>query len=260
MLEIGRWNLGVSLSSRTDPEALVYFRFYEWHLFDAVVVGDHTRGIDDWEWDISPDGGEASIQADWMQVNVRTVDDGAEIALSVTNHTDHDWPQIAAIIPCLGAEYARYGLPASPAFFDDGHERTYYLGTDGLDLLRAREIHYAAPWVETVLDRSPRGDGAFEAISHKWPHSDRAATAGLMVRESADRRWVTGVAWQDFLSAQGHNPRRCMHLSVRVGPLARGETKSVKGKIYLMPGTREDVLGHYLQDFCPVPSTSGGSS
>ena len=60
---------------------------------------------------------------------------------------------------------------------------------------------------------------------------------------------VAGIAWKDFLSAQGHNPRKCMHLSVRVGPLARGESKTVRGRVYLFPGTARDCLAHFEEDF-----------
>jgi hypothetical protein len=249
MLQLNPWPLGVSLSDPDHPEALIYFRFYEWHLFDAVRRGDHTHGIDDWPWTIADDGRRAAIRSDWLTLAVQVVDDGAELALSVTNRSDYDWPDIAAIIPCLGAEYNRHGLRPSAAFFDDDHERTYYLGPDGLTPLAEREIHYAAEWLPAVRARSAAGDGVFPDISHNWPHSDEPAAGGLMVRAAADGRWVTGVAWADYLSAQGHNPRRCMHLSVRVGPLAQGASKAVRGKLYLFPGTAADGLAHYRRDF-----------
>ena len=61
--------------------------------------------------------------------------------------------------------------------------------------------------------------------------------------------WVAGIAWADFLSAQGHNPWYCMHLSVCVGPLKRGESKTVKGRIYLFEGDGEACLEKYKRDF-----------
>jgi hypothetical protein len=81
-----------------------------------------------------------------------------------------------------------------------------------------------------------------------------------MVRESVDGKWVAGIAWVDFLSAQGHNPRKCAHLSVRVGPLKCGQSKTVRGKIYLFQGTKEDCLRHFRRDFrapLEVPSDNG---
>ena len=72
-----------------------------------------------------------------------------------------------------------------------------------------------------------------------------------MVRESEDGQWVTGIGWEDCLSSQGYNPLRCMHLSVRLGPLDPGETKHVRGKIYLFKGSKEDCLKRFQEDFEP---------
>jgi len=40
-----------------------------------------------------------------------------------------------------------------------------------------------------------------------------------------------------------------MHLSVRVGPLKQGETKTIRGKIYLFEGNKEDCIEKYTKDF-----------
>jgi len=66
------------------------------------------------------------------------------------------------------------------------------------------------------------------------------STRGLIIRESTDGQWVAGIEWDDFLSCQGHNPWQCMHLCVKVGPLKKGETKTIHGKIHLFKGTKED--------------------
>jgi hypothetical protein len=57
------------------------------------------------------------------------------------------------------------------------------------------------------------------------------------------------VVWESFLTAQGHNPWKCMHLFVCVGPLKPGETKAIQGKMYLFDGTKEDFLEKYERDF-----------
>ncbi|MHC4631872.1 MAG: hypothetical protein ACYS9C_11470, partial [Planctomycetota bacterium] len=113
---------------------------------------------------------------------------------------------------------------------------------------------------DQIINRSSDKKGTFETFSQKWPTSDRNAVSGLMVRESVDGKWVAGIAWVDFLSAQGHNPRKCAHLSVRVGPLKCGQSKTVRGKIYLFQGTKEDCLRHFRRDFrapLEVPSDNG---
>ena len=91
-------------------------------------------------------------------------------------------------------------------------------------------------------------DGQF-VFSQKWPTSPDNAYQGLIVRESTDGEWVAGIAWERFLSAQGHNPWACMHLCVNVGPLAPGESKTIRGRIYLFPGTRDECYDRFRKDF-----------
>lgn len=114
-----------------------------------------------------------------------------------------------------------------------------------LQLQSPREIHFNHEQRAAVLAASADGRYVWD---DKWPLSNADAGAGLIVRESTDGKWVAGIAWERFLSAQGHNPWRCMHLSVLVGPLARGDTRTIRGWIYLLQGTKEDVLNRYRQD------------
>jgi hypothetical protein len=65
---------------------------------------------------------------------------------------------------------------------------------------------------------------------------------GAIIRESDDGNYVAGIVWDDFLSAQGHNPWTCMHLSVRAGALALDESVTRRGRIYLFNGTAQDCL------------------
>jgi hypothetical protein len=141
----------------------------------------------------------------------------------------------------------------NPLFFDDNHENTWFLSENGLALIRGiefpREIHFNNALLPSILAWEKESEDDAFVFSHKWPTSERNAMAGLMIRESLDKRWVMGIAWEDFISVQGHNPWRCMHLSVRIGPLAKGEKKTIKGRIYLFKGSKEDCLEHYREDF-----------
>ena len=91
-------------------------------------------------------------------------------------------------------------------------------------------------------------DGNF-VFDEKWPTSERDAYAGIMIREYDAGRYVMGIAWESFLSAQGHNPWNCMHLSIKVGPLARGDKKTIRGRMYLFEGSKEDCLTDFEKDF-----------
>jgi hypothetical protein len=191
------------------------------------------------------------MDAGWLKMEVTATERGATLKMQVTNASGHDWPDIAALIPCLSP-----GDPGKPAdqnsrFLDEAHVRTYFWGRDGLELIAGeepREIHFSNDlWPSLNSWEKEGSDGAF-VFESKWPLSTRDAHAGIMVRESDDRRSVVGIGWDRYLSAQGHNPWKCMHLSVRVGPLRKGEQRTINGRLYLFDGSIAECLEAFEQD------------
>lgn len=154
------------------------------------------------------------------------------------NRCDHSLFQSGA------ATRGRKPFPNAPLNLEFKNTNTWYVGADGLEKLIAREIHFNDALREQVDAEAV--DGRF-VFSHKWPTSPDNAHAGLIVRESTNGRWVAGIAWERFLSSQGHNPWSCMHLAVGVGPLKPGESRVIRGRIYLFPGTREDCYKAFGQ-------------
>ncbi len=234
---------GVYLRHRVKPDVAMFLWLYEWNLFDAAQKGEHTHGTVLPTRVISANQEDASVSSNGIEFRFQAIEDGARIELVITNRSDHDWPALAAIIPCFnpGPRAIR-----SLGFSDDEHIRTYFLGPSGLEPLLTQEIHFRPELRPLLNQASPSGRFVF---THKWPNGPDNAVGGILIRESADGQWVTGIAWEDFVSVQGHNPWKCMHLSVRVGPLPRGQTKTVRGRIYLFQGNREDCLAKYRKDF-----------
>lgn len=224
-------------------------------MFNAIQKGEHTDGIAEWKWKLDSMGHRATTQGSWFKMSAAAVADGADLRLEITNTTDHDWPEISAIIPCFNPGFddsKKTDAIPNPDFFDEDHNHTYFIGEDGLELLKGgapREIHFNQKWQRSIASwKKERDDGKF--VWHlKWPTSNRNAYQGAIIRESKDRTQVMAIVWEDFLSAQGHNPWKCMHLSVRVGALKRGESKTVRGKAYLFDGTKEDFLKRMETDF-----------
>jgi hypothetical protein len=241
-LRLFEWERGVGFASPLDRDMRVYLWFYEWNMFEARRAGQHTPGTYQLPRRVAADGSSAEIGMEDLKLSVRAAADSAELTLSIENRSDHDWPEPAGIIPCFnpGPEEVRNRQLANT--------NTYFAGRDGLEKLIRREIHFSNR-IRPLLDRMAP-DGQF-VFSHKWPTAEKNAAAGVIVRESTDGRWVTGIAWDDFLSAQGHNPWECMHLCARVGPLKRGERKSIRGKIYLFQGDKEALYARYRRDFAP---------
>ena len=42
---------------------------------------------------------------------------------------------------------------------------------------------------------------------------------------------------------------RCLHADFRLGGLAPGETKKIRGKMYLVPADADALLARYVKDF-----------
>ena len=234
---------GVSITHKSDPVLRMYLWMYEWNLFEAVERGEHTHGFLLRDQLISSDHQNATVSGHDLKFELRAVPDGALISLTVRNGSDHDWPSYAGVIPCFNPGPFKV---RNAQLVDDEHSRTYFLGPNGLELLQAREIHFNQVLRSLIDQAFPSGQFVF---SSKWPTSPNNAAAGLLIREGADGQSVSGIAWEDFVSVQGHNPWKCMHVSVRVGPLAQGATKTIRGRIYLLKGNRNDCLAKYRQEF-----------
>lgn len=244
---LSAWERGVKVSSRSDAKGFAHLWFYEWHMFDAIKQGEHTGGRWDWKWQVNDAGTEAVMNGDWLKLTADAKPDGAELKLEIENRSQHDWPEIAGMIPCFNPGNPR-GETANPIFLDLEHDDTWFVGQKGFELIKGfapREIHFNQKLRRQVMKwPKERKDGRF-VFTSKWPTSERNATKGLMIRESESDGWVMGIGWERFLSAQGHNPWRCMHLCVNIGPLKRGEKRTVRGRVFLFKGTKEDCLKRY---------------
>ncbi len=234
------WERGFAVQPREPDDMVVYLWFYEWNMFEAIEPGQHTQGTYKLDRKLGKDGRAGVISSDALTLQVTAATDGADLKLTVRNRTDYDFPPIAAVIPCFNPG------PAETRNRQFANTNTYFLGPEGLKKLVKREIHFDAG-VRDFVDREAK-EGQY-VWSHKWPISEPNAVGGLIVRESTSGKWVCGIAWENFLSAQAHNPWECMHLSIRIGPLPRGESRTVRGKIYLFEGDKEELLRRYRDDF-----------
>lgn len=253
--ELFEWERGFGLRVPGQPVAEMFFWIYEWNMFEAMQAGQHTHGTYQLPRRLVAGGSEAVVDAPQLHLSLRTVADGAEVTLRVTNRTTYAWPELAGIIPCwnvgqLPGTNPSMPLPLNPHFADPWRKNSYYVSTGGLTPLDSRALHFNARWRDLADRASTAGRLAW---SNKWPTSGENATAGILIRESEDGGWVTGVAWEDFLCVQGHNPWSCLHTCVRVGSLAPGESRTLRGRLYLFRGTKEECLARFRREFPAQP-------
>ena len=246
-IELRHWKRGFTIRPQGELRTNLFFWFYEWNLFGAVNEGKYTSGIASNRFDVVRDeDGERVAFRSWipgLRLIATPVADGVEMLLEVENKTRHDWPALATIIPCLSP-----GLVNNRSRNLDTND-TFYLGPEGLQLTRDnswRDMHFNRELRTAIFNEGSYG---YFPWSYRWPTSFRDALRGLMLRESKDDQWVVGVAWERFLSVQGHNPLHCLHVSVHVGPLKIGEKREIRGKIYMMRGDRNDLLKTFYSDF-----------
>jgi hypothetical protein len=80
------------------------------------------------------------------------------------------------------------------------------------------------------------------------PLSDDIPSNGLIGCFSADKKMILAMAWDPYQELfQG--VIRCLHADFRIGGLAPGETKRIRGKIYLVRNDVPELLSRYLKDF-----------
>lgn len=253
--QVFEWERGFGLRIPGEPAAEMRLWVYEWNMFEAMNSGQHTHGTYQLPRRLNSAGSEGVVDSPQLHLTMRPLPDGAELILRITNRTTHTWPEIAGIIPCwnpgqVPGTNPSMPLPLNPNFADPWRKHTFYISAGGLTPLDSRAMHFNTRYRAAVESAS---DGGRFAFSHKWPTSSENATAGLIVRESEDGRWVTGVAWEDFLSVQGHNPWSCMHACIRIGALKPGESRTVRGRLYLFRGTKDECAVRFRRDFPGVP-------
>jgi hypothetical protein len=90
---------------------------------------------------------------------------------------------------------------------------------------------------------------------------------GLIVRESAPRNrapasywravapdaawetWAAGLYWERAVTISNRHPADCLHVNVDLGPLDAGASRTVRGKVYWIKGTKDDLLADCRQEF-----------
>jgi hypothetical protein len=80
------------------------------------------------------------------------------------------------------------------------------------------------------------------------PLSSLVPDNGLIGAFSKDGKWLYASAWEPYQELfQG--VAKCLHADFRLGGLKQGETKPIRGKIYLTKNDVPALLDRYKQDF-----------
>jgi hypothetical protein len=80
------------------------------------------------------------------------------------------------------------------------------------------------------------------------PLSPLVPSNGIIGCFSADDKWIWATAWEPYQELfQG--VARCLHSDFRLGGLAPGEKKEIRGKMYIIPNDEAALVKRYERDF-----------
>ena len=83
------------------------------------------------------------------------------------------------------------------------------------------------------------------------PLSELVPSSGLTGCYSADEKMILAVAWEPYQEIfQG--VITCIHNDFRIGGMKPGETKKIRGKLYLVPANEEALRARFREDFATV--------
>lgn len=198
----------------------------------------------------SPDGREIRLETrleDGVLIDhlITVGDDEVDFRLTVTNPTTTDsiveWAE-----PCVRVDRFTGTAGADPRAPQPDYLKKCFVFIDGA-LTRlptepwATEARYTPGqvFVPAGIDRdnvNPR------------PISPLIPSSGLTGVFSLNEQWILATAWEPYQSlSQGVH--LCMHPDLRIGGVTAGKTKTIRGKLYVVPADVEALVKRYEGDF-----------
>ena len=200
-----------------------------------------------------------SLRADGRQLRLRdSVADGLIVEHTITAHADEVDFQLTAHNPTARRSEAHWAQPCVRLGGFTGFGTDYRQGS--LDDYLSKCFIF----LEGKLTRMPTREWATQARytpGQVWcpsnvprtdvnprPLSPLVPSAGLIGCFSADEQLIFATAWEPYQELfQG--VARCLHSDFRLGGLLPGETKTIRGTIYVVPNDVPALLQRYFKDF-----------
>ena len=135
-------------------------------------------------------------------------------------------------------------------FTGTGKDRTAYIPKSFFYVDGRRTRLPDLPWATEAIYKPgqvyvPAGIDRRDA--NPRPHSAAVPSNGLIGCVSADGAWVFATAWEPYQELfQG--VITCLHADFRLGGLKPGETKSARGRIYVLPNDDAALVARYRRD------------
>jgi len=177
--------------------------------------------------------------------NIIARDDAVEFLLLARNPTakrsEAHWAQ-----PCVRlAAFTGFNPDLSKGDINDYVPKCFVFLDGKLERMPTREWATEARYTPGQVWAAP---GVPRTDVNPRPLSKLTPSNGLIGCFSADDKLIFATAWEPYQELfQGVG--RCLHSDFRLGGLQPGETKSIRGKIYIVPNDVTVLLKRYEKDF-----------
>ena len=197
-----------------------------------------------------------SINADNTQLKLKcNLEDGVQVSHIITAHKDEIDFQVIATNPTKQASQAHWAQPCIRVGKFTGHTKpdekygyiqNSFVFIDGkLQMMPTPVWEMKARYIPGQVWAAP---GVNRNDVNPRPLNPQTPSFGIIGCFSADDKLILGSAWEPYQELfQG--VARCVHSDFRIGGLKPGETKKIRGKLYLMENDVEAMLNRYKKDF-----------
>lgn len=217
----------------SNEEDAIQLSFRSFADGSAWARGHDNRGEQTREFFFKPEDNGVAM---WMRVTTREPVPGAwgvQQCLRYSGLTNQEWRQKVGRIPFLSEfDYQANCQPnQSLSFVRRGGEWLNF--------------PVQLTWFHTPAGSVLLEDRSSGQIDH-----------GLILRESADQKFASGMYWERTAYVSNRHHADCLHSLVDFGPLAVGEHRTVRGKFYFVEGTKDDLLAAWRSDFPNDPQAT----
>lgn len=190
--------------------------------------------------------------ADGKSLKLRdTLADGVVVTHAITASADEVTFQVTASNPTDKTSEAHWAQPCIRVGTFTGRSQKDYLPSCFVFLNGRLTRLPTQPWAETAR-YTPGQVYCPLAVDRQdvnpRPLSTLVPSNGLIGCFSGDGKQLLATAWEPYQELfQGVGI--CIHSDFRIGGLKPGETKKIRGKIYLLPADADALLRRYERDF-----------
>lgn len=255
---------GVARSANTSPSKLAL----SWRDNILTIHGEQVRGGDVRIWYLEAYCRPGSTDRDWHDTTIGhttkllsqstgrielecSLSDGVVVRHTITSTEDEVDFRLVARNPTDKTSLAHWAQPCIRVGDFTGGDQTTYVAKSflfvGGQLERMPTKAWATTarytpgqvWAPTSVDRNdvnPR------------PLNSQTPDNGLIGCFSADDKMILATAWEPYQELfQGVIV--CLHSDFRIGGLKPGESKQIRGKIYLVKNDIKALVARYVKDF-----------